>query len=57
MEFEQIYNLVAGNMIAAVFALLWWDERKARKQANKRERANLRECAGLPDEDAANGEE
>ena len=56
MEFDAIYSLVAGNVMAAVFLLLWKLEKDARMKAEKRERAVLRDVAGLPDDDIANGE-
>ena len=56
MDIDSIYGLVAGNMVAAVFFILWKLERDERQRAQKRERAILREMADLIPEEIENGE-
>ncbi len=50
MTFDQIYNLVDGNVLASVFLLLWFFERRDRQRADRRYRSVLRDLADIPDE-------
>ena len=56
MDIDSIYGLLAGNIVAAVFFILWKLERDERQRAQKRERAILREMADLIPEEIENGE-
>lgn len=56
MDIDSIYGLLAGNIVAAVFFVLWKLERDERQRAQKRERAILREMADLIPEEIENGE-
>lgn len=50
MGFEQVYNIIAGNVLAAVFFILWYSERRDRQRSDRRYRAVLRDLAELSDE-------
>jgi len=56
VDIDSIYGLLAGNIVAAVFFVLWKLERDERQRAQKRERAILREMADLIPEEIENGE-
>lgn len=57
MTIEEIFLMIGGNVPAAVFLFLWWNERSDRKLAERRLREVLREISKLPDEILTNGDE
>lgn len=57
MDINQIISLLAGNVPAVVFAVLWWSERRDRKELEHLYRDTLRTLAKLPTErQAGNGD-
>lgn len=57
MDIQQIISLLQGNVIAVVFAVLWWSERRDRKALEHMYRDVLRKLAKLDtEEQAGNGD-